>query len=509
MNIKNKALDWWAQKNKKGDYVVSGREFPNQRIREALVKDRFACPVLKGYWILKRPDDDVEEVSELLYWQIVSRILAQFRYWSIREKSALAILNGEEMPQKHLLVRTKGKTNRKLFLKTGCSLSLYFDPEFDERLIKKIEIAGRPILIDITERVLIDVGKLKPSSETKNFIAGTQFDTRILEALYARRPKPIIFKHLIDLAKEVKRYDLISDFERIIETHTYYKVAKKEKIKPEFIAAKPAIRPAWVIRQETQTREFEEFHEKQLGLKISQIKRYPLEKLLSQAREHKRYDTYHSTTLEGYRVTPEEVDALLSGLVPKEKKTRGKQYLEDIKNRMAILGYSEAFDFILGKVKDDFKKPLVSEDLVKDTFYHLFKPSADAQIIDYLSLVSYRKIPAFIRGTRYVPPSYEKLADLMTSFVSSVNQIKNPVIKAILAHYFFVTIHPYGDGNGRTARLLMNYLLLTTGYSWITIRADQREEYFAALKKGQLEGNILPFGRFILEMLKEQKTRQQ
>src|SRR4030042_2290310 len=99
MNIKNKALDWWAQKNKKGDYVVSGREFPNQRIREALVKDRFACPVLKGYWILKRPDDDVEEVSELLYWQIVSRILAQFRYWSIREKSALAILNGEALPQ--------------------------------------------------------------------------------------------------------------------------------------------------------------------------------------------------------------------------------------------------------------------------------------------------------------------------------------------------------------------------------------------------------------------------
>lgn len=243
-------------------------------------------------------------------------------------------------------------------------------------------------------------------------------------------------------------------------------------------------------------------------MKISQIKKDPLEKLLSQARAHKPYDTYHSTTLEGYKITPEEVDAFLSGLVPEEKKARRTKYLEEIKNRMAILGYSKAFNFILGKVKDDFKKPLFSEDLVKDTFYHLFKPSADAKIIDYLSLFSYRKIPAFIRGTRYIPPSYEELTDLMASFVFSVNQIKNPVIKAILAHYFFVTIHPYSDSNGRTARLLMNCLLLTTGFSWVTIRVDQREEYFETLKKGQLEGNILLFERFILQMLKESKDSE-
>jgi len=62
------------------------------------------------------------------------------------------------------------------------------------------------------------------------------------------------------------------------------------------------------------------------------------------------------------------------------------------------------------------------------------------------------------------------------------------------------------DGNGRAARLLMNYLLLTGGYSWITIRVDQRVEYFDALKKGQLNGDILPFGVFIVEMLEEIKV---
>jgi len=126
----------------------------------------------------------------------------------------------------------------------------------------------------------------------------------------------------------------------------------------------------------------------------------------------------------------------------------------------------------------------------------------DAKIVDLISLTTYRNIAAFIRGTKYIPPSWEKLPDLMSDYEQSIGAVKNPVIKAILAHYYFVAIHPYIDGNGRTARLLMNYTLLSSGYSWITIRADQRAEYFGALNNGSVEGNILPFGKFILTMLK-------
>jgi Fic family protein len=109
----------------------------------------------------------------------------------------------------------------------------------------------------------------------------------------------------------------------------------------------------------------------------------------------------------------------------------------------------------------------------------------------------------FIRGSSYVPPSHEKLGDLMGSYVVLAGEIENPVIKAILAHYLFVTIHPYIDGNGRTARLLMNYFLLSSGYSWVTIRADQRIEYFNALKTANLAHDILMFGEFIVGMLEK------
>ncbi|MCL5291706.1 MAG: Fic family protein [Actinobacteria bacterium] len=240
----------------------------------------------------------------------------------------------------------------------------------------------------------------------------------------------------------------------------------------------------------------------QISKRIKALKKRPLGKLLIQAREHKRYDTYHSTTLEGYRITPEDVEALLSGAIPKDQEARGES-VEKIKNRMAILGYSGAFDFVLSKIQADFSHPRVNEELVKNAYYQLFKPSADAEIIDYLTLVGYRNIPAFIRGTPYVPPSHEKLPELMASFESIINKIEDSIVKAILTHYLFVTIHPYVDGNGRTARLLMNYALLTTGHPWITVRADQRIEYFEALKRGQAENNILPFGEFIVGMLEK------
>ncbi|MCL5773106.1 MAG: Fic family protein [Firmicutes bacterium] len=496
MKIKDEALKLWAEAIRKGRHVISGKEITGQRHIAFLLKEKLISRIARGCYLLKKPEDLIEEVFPIAYWEAVEVILSRYT-WSIRGISALLILNGDQIVQKQLLVETKEKTNWKLRLTEGLIISLIYSSSFDERLVKRIRIAGRNIQVDVPEKVLIDTCKIK-SKELENFIAGTHFDLRTLEALYAGNPKPVIFRRLADIAKDAGRLDLVKDIEKIIETHTYYHIGKPSDI----ISKQSAIlTPPWVVRQEQQLQEYEKAIEKHFHQKIKKIKKHSLNQLLAPAKEHKKYDTYHSTTLEGYRITPEEVDALLSGIIPKDKKTSKNKYLEDTKNRMAILGYSEAFDFIISKIQKDFAKANLNQELIKDTYYHLFKPSADAGIIDYLTLVKYRNAPAFIRGTSYVPPAYEKLPELMTNYESSINKVKNPLIKAILAHYFFVTVHPYLDGNGRTGRILMNYLLLTSGYHWITIRADQRAEYFEALRKGQVDNNILPFGKFLIDML--------
>ena len=73
----------------------------------------------------------------------------------------------------------------------------------------------------------------------------------------------------------------------------------------------------------------------------------------------------------------------------------------------------------------------------------------------------------------------------------------HPVKKAALAHLKFVTIHPFVDGNGRTARLLMNLILLQHGYPLTVIKNEDRATYIKALEKAQKTGNTTDFEQFV------------
>jgi Fic family protein len=77
-----------------------------------------------------------------------------------------------------------------------------------------------------------------------------------------------------------------------------------------------------------------------------------------------------------------------------------------------------------------------------------------------------------------------------------VNENKNkihPVELAAAFHFKYVFIHPFIDGNGRTARLLMNLILLRNGYPMTVIRTDERDEYMKALERASVEGELEDF----------------
>ena len=62
----------------------------------------------------------------------------------------------------------------------------------------------------------------------------------------------------------------------------------------------------------------------------------------------------------------------------------------------------------------------------------------------------------------------------------------DPALKAGVAHFWFETIHPFDDGNGRTARLLTNTMLMRDGYVPVSVRPEDRREYLDALRDAQL-----------------------
>ena len=332
MTIKEQSIKWWAGQTKANKYILRSSDFDDQRQRSFLKKEGYVYPLSRTFWIIKRPEDKIEEVFPLLYWRIVREIISTYD-GSLKGISAASVLTGDQAVQKHLLVRTKGRTDRDISLPLDYSVALRHDPLFDSRLIQNVSVAGVDVPVDIPERILADISKLDFEA-IKSFIAGTVFDERLLEAVYARNPKPVVFKRLVGLAKKAGRLDLVATLEKIIEAYTHYHVVKKEKIDASQLEKEPPIiSPAWVIRQEEQFKAFEATLEKELKGKIARIKKHPLSELLASAREHKKYDTYHSTTLEGYQITPEQVDALLSGIVPEEES--GEDYLEKLRVPLA------------------------------------------------------------------------------------------------------------------------------------------------------------------------------
>lgn len=113
----------------------------------------------------------------------------------------------------------------------------------------------------------------------------------------------------------------------------------------------------------------------------------------------------------------------------------------------------------------------------------------------------YRSIPVRISGSQVVLPNPQKVPDLMATFLSELTTARDvhPVQLAAEAHYQLVTIHPFVDGNGRTARLLMNLILLQQGFPPALIRKRDRYRYISSLEKAQLGGSKEDYYKIIFK----------
>jgi len=104
----------------------------------------------------------------------------------------------------------------------------------------------------------------------------------------------------------------------------------------------------------------------------------------------------------------------------------------------------------------------------------------------------YRKSEVFIKGTTVKFPSYQNIHYHMQEFIQWLKTQKkmHPVKVAADAHFKLVSIHPFTDGNGRTARLLMNLILLINGYPIAVIRNEERSDYLESVNLGQTKNDL-------------------
>lgn len=182
--------------------------------------------------------------------------------------------------------------------------------------------------------------------------------------------------------------------------------------------------------------------------------------------------TYTSNALEGNSLTLTETKVLLEDGI-----TVGGKPIRDC---YEATGHAKAYDYMLALARrPDFH---LTEEAVQHLHY-LFYSGVDAE-----QAGKYRKEQVFITGTKYIPPAPEKVPEEMASFIVEWETQKtklHPVELAAYVHRRLVDIHPFVDGNGRTARLLMNLILVNQGYCVVSIPPILRHDYMAALQKVQ------------------------
>lgn len=111
-----------------------------------------------------------------------------------------------------------------------------------------------------------------------------------------------------------------------------------------------------------------------------------------------------------------------------------------------------------------------------------------------------------IAGSPVVFPNPLKIPDLMQDFGRRIEHAEPAPAAAFDAHFRLTAIHPFSDGNGRTARLLMNLLLIRWGYVPVAVRLEDRKVYLDALEHGSLAGDLAPFQSFMHRRLDETLT---
>ncbi|MDJ0743491.1 MAG: Fic family protein [Xenococcaceae cyanobacterium MO_167.B27] len=186
--------------------------------------------------------------------------------------------------------------------------------------------------------------------------------------------------------------------------------------------------------------------------------------------------TYNSNAIEGNTLSQSETELVLSKGI-----TIGGKTLQE---HLEIIGHKDAIDYVETLAKED---STIGEWQIKQIHNLILRKIAPDEA------GKYRGLDVKAAGTNYLDPPHYLVPQLMAEFINWLNseqaQELHPIEYATTAHFRFVSIHPFRDGNGRTARLLMNLILLKTGYPIVIISNAIRNDYINVIAYGQENQN--------------------
>ncbi|MFH1587822.1 MAG: Fic family protein [Candidatus Diapherotrites archaeon] len=195
---------------------------------------------------------------------------------------------------------------------------------------------------------------------------------------------------------------------------------------------------------------------------------------------------YNTNSIEGSTLTPKEVELLLSENISPNKP------LDDVLEAKAA---QKTLEFIK-KTKQEFNEELLSK--IHEMYFKETKPGIAGK---------YKTHENYIRGSKFntTPPTLV-ITDMKLYFkeYEKLKKQLHPLELAAWAHWKLARIHPFQDGNGRTARIIMNYILHKNNYAMIDIKTKEKQQYFNTLEKCHYNNNARTLSTRLIKRFKKQ-----
>lgn len=177
--------------------------------------------------------------------------------------------------------------------------------------------------------------------------------------------------------------------------------------------------------------------------------------------------TYNSNSIEGNTLTLQETKMVIEdGFTIKGKSLR---------EHFEVVNHQEAIEFVESLASNEYL--LNKLDIL--SVHHLVLQKIEKDFSGKLRTSGVR-----ISGANFVPPNVLKVEEFVEELIHFANSSDIDIlIKSAIFHHRFVWIHPFFDGNGRTARLLLNLILMKSGFPPAIILKNDRKKYYDALNQ--------------------------
>lgn len=221
--------------------------------------------------------------------------------------------------------------------------------------------------------------------------------------------------------------------------------------------------------------------------KLDKFKPFPQE-LVKNLEEWLKVElTYSSNAIEGNTLSRIETAEVI------ERGTAAVISGKPLKDQLEAINHAKAVDFIKQLAKELKSHQSITEKVILDIHKIILTGIND----DWAG--KYRRTEVFIRGSNAEFPMPNSIPYAMKEFISWLEgqQEEHPVKIAADAHFKFVSIHPFIDGNGRTTRLFMNLILLLNGYPMAIIRNEDRIVYLNSFEIERSQHDLSPFYELI------------